>query len=331
MTRRQAVLAAPLGLAGLAGVGFLAMLRGMQSGSFDPRGVPSPITGKRIPAFNLPAQPPGQGFGSTDLVSGKPVLLNFFASWCMPCEEEHAALMALAGVGLPIWAIAYKDRPDAAARFLEQHGNPYKRIASDAAGAGGDRLRRVGRAGELRDRRQWHGALALRRAARWADDRAWAAAGMARRGVNLAGALLAASLMAGPALAISDPAEMLHDPAQEQRAETVGRQLRCLVCQNESIEDSGADLARDLRAIVRQRVAAGDSNKQIIAWMVARYGDFVRLRPPFNAVTALLWFSPLLAVGGGLALALAQRNRRPSGPAPLTEAERARLADLTRS
>ncbi len=154
---------------------------------------------------------------------------------------------------------------------------------------------------------------------------------MARRRLSLAGALLAASVMAGPALAISDPAEMLHDPAQEQRAETVGRQLRCLVCQNESIEDSGADLARDLRAIVRQRVVAGDSNKQIIAWMVARYGDFVRLRPPFNAVTALLWLSPLLAVGGGLGLALANRNRRPSSPAPLTEAERARLADLTRS
>ncbi len=134
MTRRQALLAAPLGIAGLAGVGFWAMLRGMQAGNFDPRGVPSPITGKPIPAFNLPAQPPGQGFASTDFASGKPVLLNFFASWCMPCEEEHAALMALAGVGLPIWAIAYKDKPNAAARFLEQHGNPYQRIASDAAG-----------------------------------------------------------------------------------------------------------------------------------------------------------------------------------------------------
>ncbi len=154
---------------------------------------------------------------------------------------------------------------------------------------------------------------------------------MASRSLTLAGALLAGALLAGPALAISDPAEMLHDPAQEQRAEAVGRQLRCLVCQNESIEDSGADLARDLRAIVRQRVSAGDNNQQIIAWMVARYGDFVRLRPPFNAVTALLWLSPVLTVGIGLALALANRARRPIGPAPLTEAERARLADLTRS
>ncbi len=153
---------------------------------------------------------------------------------------------------------------------------------------------------------------------------------MARLGVALGGALLAGSLLAGSAHAVSDPAEMLKDPAQEQRAESVGRQLRCLVCQNESIEDSGADLARDLRAIVRQRVAAGDSNRQIVAWMVARYGDFVRLRPPFNAVTALLWLSPLLAVGAGLGFALANRPRKPALPAPLTEAERARLADLTR-
>ena len=154
---------------------------------------------------------------------------------------------------------------------------------------------------------------------------------MARPGIKLGGLLLACAILAGPAYAVSDPAEMLKNPAQEQRAELVGKQLRCLVCQNESIEDSGADLARDLRAIVRQRVAAGDSNKQIIAWMVARYGDFVRLRPPFNALTALLWLSPVLAVGVGLALALAGRPRKPTGPAPLTDAERARLADLTRS
>ena len=149
---------------------------------------------------------------------------------------------------------------------------------------------------------------------------------MARR-LLIAAALL---LLAGPAHAISDPAEMLHDPAAEARAEQVGRQLRCLVCQNESIEDSGADLARDLRKIVRQRVTAGDTNRQITAWMVARYGNFVRLRPPFNAVTALLWLSPVLAVACGLGLALLGRRTRPAPAAPLSEAERLRLASLTR-
>ncbi len=136
-------------------------------------------------------------------------------------------------------------------------------------------------------------------------------------------------LWAAPAFAISDPAEMLPNPAQEARAENVGRQLRCLVCQNESIEDSNADLARDLRHIVRSRIAAGDADNQAIEWVVSRYGDFVRLRPPMNAATALLWASPVLAVAAGLGFALLSRRRTLAAPDPLTEAERSRLADLT--
>ena len=141
--------------------------------------------------------------------------------------------------------------------------------------------------------------------------------------------VLLALLWSGTAYAISDPAEMLPDPAQEARAENVGRQLRCLVCQNESIEDSNADLARDLRRIVRARIAAGDADKQATEWVVARYGDFVRLRPPVNAATALLWASPVLAVAAGLGFAFLSRRRAPAMPAPLTEAERSRLADLS--
>jgi cytochrome c-type biogenesis protein CcmH len=143
-------------------------------------------------------------------------------------------------------------------------------------------------------------------------------------------ALLFALALAGPARAVSDPAEMLPDRAQELRAEAVGQQLRCLVCQNESVEDSDADLARDLRRIIRTRVQAGDSNKQVIAWMVARYGDFVRLRPPLRPLTWVLWFSPLLAllIGGGAAgLAL---RRKPAAAPPLSPAERKALADLLR-
>ena len=133
-----------------------------------------------------------------------------------------------------------------------------------------------------------------------------------------------------PAFAISDPREMLTDPAQEARAEQIGSQLRCLVCQNESIEDSNADLARDLRAIVRQRVHAGDTDKQIMAWMVARYGSFVRLRPPLSAATLLLWGTPVLALLAGAAAAVLGRGRARVAPAPLTEAEQARLAELSR-
>ncbi len=143
-----------------------------------------------------------------------------------------------------------------------------------------------------------------------------------------AAALLLAVTLAAPAHAISDPAEMLPNPAQEARAEQVGRQLRCLVCQNESIEDSGADLAKDLRHIVRQRVAAGDSDQQIMDWMVARYGNFVRLSPPFNALTALLWASPLVAVLIGFGLAFAARRTKPAGAVPLDLQEQARLRHL---
>ncbi len=134
MDRRQLLLAAPLGVAVLGGAAFWSMLRGMQAGTFDPRGVPSPITGKPVPAFDLPAQAPGRGFGSADLAAGKPVLLNFFASWCVPCVEEVPALMALAKAGLPIWAIAYKDPADKAAQFVQRHGDPYQRIARDEPG-----------------------------------------------------------------------------------------------------------------------------------------------------------------------------------------------------
>ncbi len=136
-------------------------------------------------------------------------------------------------------------------------------------------------------------------------------------------------LLAAPAWAISDPAEMLANPVQEVRAEEVGRQLRCLVCQNESIEDSNADLAKDLRKLVRQRIAAGDTDTQATDWVVSRYGDFVRLRPPVNWVTAALWGSPLIAVGGALIAVLVLRRRPPTTPVPLTAAERRKLAQLT--
>ena len=146
----------------------------------------------------------------------------------------------------------------------------------------------------------------------------------------LTAALLYATLTA-PALAVSDPAELLHNPQQEQRAEAIGDQLRCLVCQNESVEQSDADLARDLRRIIRQRVVEGDSDQQVIDWMVARYGNFVRLRPPFNAMTPVLWGAPVIALLIGFAAVLLARRRQPVAPEPLNDAERQRLTNLLKS
>ena len=143
--------------------------------------------------------------------------------------------------------------------------------------------------------------------------RLWRSSPLPWGGLLLVLALLFAT---APAHAISDPSEALPNPAQESRAVAIGKQLRCLVCQNESIEDSGADLARDLRKIVRQRVAAGDSDQQVIDWLVARYGNFVRLNPPLEWGTVLLWGSPLLAllVGGGIAWAARPHPPRSAPP-----------------
>jgi cytochrome c-type biogenesis protein CcmH len=138
-------------------------------------------------------------------------------------------------------------------------------------------------------------------------------------------------LLSGPALGVGNPADMLPDPAQEARARDIGRELRCLVCQNESIEDSNADLARDLRLLVRERIRAGATNDEVIAFLRDRYGDFVLLRPPLTAATAALWFSPVLVlVCGVLTIWLVRRRGRgaPAAPQPLTPEEQARLAAL---
>jgi cytochrome c-type biogenesis protein CcmH len=131
---------------------------------------------------------------------------------------------------------------------------------------------------------------------------------------------------AGPAQAVR-PDEMLADPGLEARAREVGRELRCLVCRNQSIDDSDADLAHDLRVLVRERIAAGDSDDRVIAYVRARYGDFVLLRPPLEWRTLLLWGGPLvLLVIGGVALARFYRSRRQDAVTPLSADERRRLA-----
>jgi cytochrome c-type biogenesis protein CcmH len=136
--------------------------------------------------------------------------------------------------------------------------------------------------------------------------------------------------LAGAAWAVSDPRERLADPRLEARAEAIGSQLRCLVCQNESIEDSDAGLARDLRAKVREQVVAGRSDRQIVDWMVARYGSFVRLRPALTPATFLLYATPVLALLAGGVAAFLGRRRQSVVLAPLTAAEQARLAELSR-
>lgn len=144
--------------------------------------------------------------------------------------------------------------------------------------------------------------------------------------------LMVLLLCAFPAFAqIGDTTYRLPDPAQETRAREIGKELRCLVCQNQSIEDSDASLARDLRRIVREQVEQGASNEQVMRFVHERYGDFELLRPPFRWSTLLLWATPAIALLGGLfAIWRARRHASPTGigPTELTEAERQRLAAL---
>src|SRR5262247_4382325 len=152
--------------------------------------------------------------------------------------------------------------------------------------------------------------------------------------------VFALSLLAASQAFAVQPDEVMSDPALETRARALSKELRCMVCQNQSIDDSDAPLARDLRLLVREHLKNGDSDSQIIDFLVARYGEFVLLKPRLSLHTALLWFGPpALLCGGALALVLIARRRSKRGlddPAKpeggnLSAAEQARLAELSKS
>ena len=132
--RRRLLFLAPAGLALAGGGAFYEMLSGMSAGRFDPHDVGNPLLGRAVPAFTLADQKPGRAFGPADIAAlHKPVLINFFASWCIPCVEEAPVLADLRNA-LPIWGIAYKDEADNAAGFVGRTGDPYARIGADRSG-----------------------------------------------------------------------------------------------------------------------------------------------------------------------------------------------------
>ena len=142
--------------------------------------------------------------------------------------------------------------------------------------------------------------------------------------------LVLSLLLTAPALAV-EPSEMLDDPALEQRARDLSAVIRCVVCQNESIDSSNAEIAHELRLLVRERLVAGDSDQEVLDYLVARYGDFVLLRPPMKPSTYLLWFGPfaILLIAVVAVFVYFRRQRAASAlPAVLTPEEETRLARL---
>ena len=144
-------------------------------------------------------------------------------------------------------------------------------------------------------------------------------------------ALLGALLLPQPGVAVT-PDEILKDPALEARARVLSQELRCMVCQNQSIDDSDAPLAKDLRLLVRERLVKGDSDRQVLDYLVSRYGSFVLLRPPLETSTLLLWALPPLALLGGIVMLLAMARRRRTvvlDTTALSSEEQRRMRKLT--
>jgi cytochrome c-type biogenesis protein CcmH len=138
-------------------------------------------------------------------------------------------------------------------------------------------------------------------------------------------------MIAGSARAVL-PNEQLTDPKLEARARAISEELRCVVCQNQTIDDSDADLAHDLRVLLRERLLKGDTNEQAKAFIVERYGSYVLLKPPFRAETLLLWLGPLLVlIAGGTGAAVYVARRKPRADAPLSPEEDLRISALLHS
>jgi cytochrome c biogenesis protein CcmG/thiol:disulfide interchange protein DsbE len=132
---RRLMLGVPLGVLAVAAGGWAVMLNRMQKGEFDPHTLPSQLIGRKVPDFALLGLDGGPGFTGADLQTpARPMLVNFFASWCVPCMQEAGVLREIARQGLPVWGIAYKDPPEATQAFLAKNGDPYARVAMDRPG-----------------------------------------------------------------------------------------------------------------------------------------------------------------------------------------------------
>ncbi|MBI1988408.1 MAG: DsbE family thiol:disulfide interchange protein [Betaproteobacteria bacterium] len=272
-------------------VAFLAVGLGL-----NPREVPSPLINKPAPAFQLPQlHQPDKTFSQQDM-KGKVWLLNVWASWCVSCRQEHPVLMDLAKSNVvPIYGLNYKDPREDAIAWLKQLGDPYVLSIADRDGRVGIDFGVYGVPETFVIDKE--GAIRYKQIGPVTPE-----------------------ALRDKILPLVKALPTVADPVTNKRAVNLAEQLRCLVCQNQSIADSNAELAVDLRRQINEQIAQGRSDGEIVDFMVQRYGEFVLYRPPFNAVTLLLWLGPALLLAAGLAVLIfnVRRRRAQRDEQPLT-------------
>ena len=282
---------------------------GLQS---DPSELPSQYLGKPVPVFDLPTvKDPSRRLSSADLV-GQVSLVNIWATWCVGCRQEHAFLNSLAQRGtIPIYAINWRDNRADALQWLDSYGDPYVASGFDGDGRVGIDWGAYGAPGDLLDRCGWNGGLSIYRPSEYhavgagvcATDRG--VVEMMARGIFA----FAVIVLATSSMAI-DTGESFDDPALQARYENLIAEVRCVTCQNQSIKDSNAFIASDLRREIRRMIDEGKSDAEVKEFLVTRYGDFVLYRPRFEGKLMLLWIAPgLFLLLGGIALVRIVRHR----------------------
>lgn len=295
----------------------------------DPSLIPTEMINRDMPAFELTElYDETQRVTDADLI-GEPALVNVFGSWCVACLQEHPTLMQLnQDDTVRIVGVNWRDGRDDAIKWLQRHGDPYETIIFDGES---DLAIEMGVTGApetfILDRT---GRIRFKQIGPITSD-VW------RETIRPVLDALAAEELTTPAPVRVESDAVVDSDVENivltdldligARTETVSKTLRCVVCQNQSIYDSNAPLAQDMRRLVRKRVVAGDSDEEVRDYMRYRYGDYVLMSPPLQLNTFLLWLAPLaLVLVGGIWFVLRGRSATPPVDDTLTEADRNRVA-----
>lgn len=295
----------------------------------DPSLIPTEMINRDMPAFELTElYDETQRVTDADLI-GEPALVNVFGSWCVACLQEHPTLMQLnQDDTVRIVGVNWRDGRDDAIKWLQRHGDPYETIIFDGES---DLAIEMGVTGApetfILDRT---GRIRFKQIGPITSD-VW------RETIRPVLDALAAEELTTPAPVRVESDAVVDSDVENivltdldligARTEAVSKTLRCVVCQNQSIYDSNAPLAQDMRRLVRKRVVAGDSDEEVRDYMRYRYGDYVLMSPPLQLNTFLLWLAPLaLVLVGGIWFVLRGRNAAPTVDDTLTEADRNRVA-----